>query len=424
MCTLKWKMLWNMKFRPALPFFSLLFAMAVPQAQAFDNALVQGVGDRPNPDYAAPGGRIGTFIVRPSLALLQTYDDNIFRESNKTGDFITEIKPSATMQTDWNLHQIKAGASANFGRYRDHGSEDYRDHSYFLAGRLDVDYGTYFSAELREEMRHEDRGALDDPDGDRPVKYTDRSKKFDFMRDLSILKLYISSAFHSFKFRNGEASGTVIDNSTRNRNETTLQARLALGLTDHYEIFLDGRYNRRKYDVSSTSFRNSHGYEVRTGMAMNITGITRGDIFVGHMNRNYDGTGFQNINALNYGGSLLWNITEITSLRAQMDRQVLETSLANLSGLVRTGASVEIEHSPRENIIYQANVEMNEDAYRGANAASRDNTTYRAGLGADYKMNPNMTAGLNYDYIRRDFKQTGLQGYNNNQIMFSFLYDY
>ncbi|MBK9584307.1 MAG: outer membrane beta-barrel protein [Alphaproteobacteria bacterium] len=114
---------------------AVLGAISVPPvARAYNKNLVSNVKYRTSPHHTPEGGRLGTFIVRPSFALMQTYDDNIFREPDADHDAITVARPEVRINSDWGLHGIEAGAQGSLGRYADFSSENYDDFAFLCVG--------------------------------------------------------------------------------------------------------------------------------------------------------------------------------------------------------------------------------------------------------------------------------------------------
>lgn len=389
---------------------------------AFDQNAVMSVKDQPSEYYQAQGGRFRSLIIEPAMAVSAQYDDNIYRQrDNKKSDLIHILTPQIDMHTDWNLHEISAGASAKIGRFNRYKKENYDDYSGYVSGRYDIDYGTYLTLNLRSEYRHEDRGNLDDVNGDAPIEYNVNTADISFTRELGILKLYLYSTARNYDYKNSVRAGVIIDNSDRNRRQFLSTIRLAYGQSDHYNLYLQGQYNRRLYDNSSASYRDSVGYDWRTGLSVNLTGKLQGDFYLGYLLQDY-GAGFKDVSGVNYGGNLLWNINGITSLSAGLERQVVETTLAGSSGVLRMGGHVELQHALRENIIIEARLSALDDAYKGGGARN-DNLTAQSHLGVEYRPNEVLSFGVDYDYLNRNFANRA-GDYDNHKMLFIAQYAY
>lgn len=389
---------------------------------AYNKKLVTNVKNRVSKDYQPQGGRLGVFVVRPSVLVLETYDDNIFRDPDKDGDFITSVRPEVKVNSDWALHGVEAGAKGDFARYADFDSENYNDYSFYVSGRYDLDYETYVKVMAQYEKRHQERDALEDPGGDEPMDYHVKTVFIGFARELNLLRLNASATHRAYTHEDTDVAGATIDNGERDRKQQEFDIRLGYGLSDNYEVFGAVGYDRRRFDRADTPYRDSQSFNVRGGLAVNFTGKLRGDVYAGYARQSFN-KGFDSEGLLNYGGSLLWNPTELTSVEARVGRELVETFQASAATIVQTTAEASVSHAVRENIIADVSAGLVDRDYRGEAGASNDNRDYKAGASVVYRVNQNVSAGLKYDYLDRNFDQSA-RDYDNNRVMLSLRYDY
>ncbi|MGH1403038.1 MAG: outer membrane beta-barrel protein [Alphaproteobacteria bacterium] len=403
-------------------FGSLLCSVAV--VHAFDQSAVTSIKERQGQNYAPIGGRFGSFILNPSIELQQHYDDNVFRDSeDQSSDFITVVQPDFGVRSDWKRHQIRAGVSASIGRFYDNKSEDYNDYSYYVSGRYDISHGTSATLGIRQDRLHVDRSDVDDVNGDEPIEYDVTSASLGFTRALGIVKLYLTANTAELKHKNSVRAGVRVDNSIRDRRQSQLTGRVSYAVNDSYNLYTQVQYNRRRYDLSGTSFRDSDGYDYRLGGSVNLTNKMQADIYLGYLNQKYT-SGFDDIKGLNFGGNILWNANEITSLRAQLDRQVVETVQVGGSGILRTQGQIAVERALKDDVIIDGYIGAANDKYEGGLTSSlNDNITYRTGFGLEYKLNRNVSADMGYDFRRRNFKNTD-GNYSNHEVMLAVRYGY
>lgn len=401
--------------------FFVLFSLS-SAAFSFDQNAVKNIKQQVDPDQKAVGGRFRSLIIKPQLSITEEYDNNIFREANNSKkDLITKFKPELNVQTDWSLHQIGFRAMGDLGRHRDFDKENYEDQVYMLFGRYDLDYETYLSLNLSSQFRHEDRGALDDVGGDQPIEFRVDTADLRFSRELGILKLYMTGIARNIAYKDSVRSGTVIDNSIRDRRQYTGEVKLAYGVSDNADLFILGRYDRRLYDQLSSSYRDSKGGEVRSGVSVNLSGKLQADAYLGYLYQDYTG-GFSDISGVNWGGNLLWNMNGLTSLEMNVERMVVETTLAGSSGVLRTKASAELQHAVMSNLLATARSTFYDDRYKGG-SSTRDNQTVTLGAVVEYDMNRNWGVLLDYDYLYRNFVD-GDGDYDNHKVGVSVKYAY
>ena len=95
--------------------------------------------DRPKPELHPLGVRAGSSLIFPKVELGTAYDDNVFAtENNEEGDFLFQVLPTVTVQSDFSRHALKFSAGADIGRYADQTSENYIDYFFTGGGRFDV----------------------------------------------------------------------------------------------------------------------------------------------------------------------------------------------------------------------------------------------------------------------------------------------
>src|SRR5512144_3388111 len=63
------------------------------------------VATRARPELEPLGIRAGSFLIYPKLGVDGTYNDNVFATNhNVKDDFITDIKPEVSVESDWANH--------------------------------------------------------------------------------------------------------------------------------------------------------------------------------------------------------------------------------------------------------------------------------------------------------------------------------
>ena len=130
-----------MKIRTLPLFISAAVLLAGTSTTVIAQELRRGAGvlDRPKPELDPLGVRAGGFLIFPKVELGTTYDDNVFAtENNKEGDFLFQVLPTVTVESDFNRHLLRFSAGADVARYVDNTSENYIDYFFTGGGRYDV----------------------------------------------------------------------------------------------------------------------------------------------------------------------------------------------------------------------------------------------------------------------------------------------
>jgi hypothetical protein len=400
---------------------SLFPSAAMAQNVPEDNDVIN-VAERRMPEYETDGLRLGQFQFLPRIELEETYDDNIYRtDTNTESDFITRVKPSAIVQSDWSNHQLQFVALGNFGFYQDRDTENYEDYTVQAKGRYDILYDTYFEGILRHSHLHEDRNSPNDANGNEPTELDINTARIGFAREVSRLKLYTYAQHQDMEFDQTIRGNVLVTNDDRNRYQEDFQVKLAYEFYPNYDIFTRYTYNIREYDATGAINRDSTGHEVVMGSAVDISGKVKGEVYAGYLTQDYDR--FADADEVTYGGELLWNITGLTSLDALIEREVRETTVANASSFVRSRYRVSADHALLENLLLNASLQYIEDDFITSGAASRNDEYYGAGVGMEYTINRNLAVNLGYDYIERD-STVASENYDNNLVSVSLSYAY
>ncbi len=374
---------------------------------------IVSIKNQPQQPFEPLGLKAGSFLAHPAMHIEEHYDDNIFAtDDNEESDFITALKPSISVNSNWSRHALTFAADGVIGRYADNSAEDYEDYGLELKGRYDITHETFIDAKLSYRRDHEDRSSPTDANGDQPTDIDTASARLGFTRALGRLKLYLHGALEDLEFDNNTAGGVLIDNSFRNRLQKEAGLKLAYEFKPGTQIFTAAMYNDRDYDSASSPDRSSDGNRLRVGLSHNITGKLKGEAYAGTISQNY-GAGFKDVNTADYGASLLWNLSGLTSLSAELDRNVYETTSAGVSGYIRTQGALNLEHAFLQNLIAQTGLSFAKDNYVGTN---RDDDIIKAGAELAYKPFRGMETVLRYDYAHRN-SNLNSQDFGSHRLM-------
>lgn len=382
-----------------------------PPAQQF-LPLGMSITDRLRPEVNPLGIRFGDFFFFPRAELDEYYDDNIFATTTgRVGTFITEFQPGFDIRSNLPQNAINLSAGGAFTRYATHTSLDTDDGYGDLNGRLDVDNTHYFSADVRAEQNHINLGEPQVPGAAAtPLRFNDYNG---------------TVAFDQYRLRIGyEVSGTV------RREEYNALPLVGGGLAPEsnldnfayegalrtyyefmpgYQAYIRGAYNQRDYDHAEgfgIPILSSSGYRVDVGSRINLTGVTYIDAFVGYLDQKYEASQFGSIGGIDFGANLVWNATQLTTVKFQTGRTVedinsvaLGVAAANSPGYLETTVGASVDHELLRNLLLNGNVSYTNDAFQGIN---RTDNIYSIGGGAKYLMTRNFYLGGSYVYEKVD----------------------
>jgi hypothetical protein len=157
----------------------------------------------------------------------------------------------------------------------------------------------------------------------------------------------------------------------------------------------------RRYDETPDTTgvdRDSWGYSVVGGVALDFGGITFGEIYAGYLQQFYDDSDLENVSAPTFGGALTWNATTLTTVTLAVERAVLETTDAGASGYISTAGELTVDHELLRNVILSASGAVTNNDYEGT---SRTDWFYIGNVGARYLLNRNLYLSAGYLFRHR-----------------------
>lgn len=378
-----------------------------PVAWAQSTTELQKQEDKRSKDYQPKGLPAGSFDIFPSIDIDETYNSNIFKTTNnEDSDFITKISPKLSVRSDWNRHALNLKAGGAFGIYADKSDDDYTDYDVSGDTRLDVTNALEITGKAKFRHGHEDRGGDD--------VGTDASEPVEFDRiDAGIGAKYapgrvsISGGvdFSIYDYDdNGTIAGGISNNDDRDRNVMKTNLKLGYEIQEGYEAFVRGEYNDRNYDdaVDDNGLnRDSDGYKVQAGMAVDLTNLIRGELGLGYFEQNHDEATFSSTDGFSADGNVRWSITSLTTLRGSVSRSQNETTTNNVSTTLATNFGVGIDHEFLRNFTVKGDVKFANSEFQGA-ADNREDDTITTSASAQYLFNRYLVGSVRAQYADRD----------------------
>jgi len=373
------------------------------------------VSERPHPEYDQVGYRFASYILKPTIAVSETLDSNILGSSSfEQSDFFTSVKPSVSLDSDWRSNAISFYAEGDIARYARYTSENVDNFLLRGSGRLDIEREQTLTLDASYQVEHESRyspesqAAVSLAGGGNyaihPTEYALTTAQLTYVYSPSRLGFEIAASVNNFAFNNEQTlNGGLAINSDRNRNEFVVTPRVSYELTPGYQVFVEGWGNRREYDSKFDATpghfqRSSSGYAVATGGEVNIGDVLTGELYIGYQDQMYDDDRLSSNAGVYLGGSVLWNITPLTSLRLTVTRSIQETILVGSSGFWDTEINVTAEHELLRNIILTAQVGYSINDYQGID---RNDSTVAGALGARWKFTQVYSVGVSGEIQHR-----------------------
>jgi len=368
-------------------------------------ALGQEVGP-----YDPLGIRAGAFLIYPSLSVSEVYDDNVFAvDNNKDDDLITVIEPQVRAESNFSRHSLGLTVGSEVAFHINEEDEDYQDYFVSGDGRLDITRQNFVDAELLFAKDHRDR---DDPEDE-----GDRDEVTDVYRyggELSFTQL-----FNRLNFR---LTGRALRNAYTEPEEAdednvVYDALLRTGffVSPRINTFIEGRYNveRRDRDEDFAGIeRDSQGWGVSGGAAVDLTDLLVGEFSVGYRRQYFDEGDFDEEDGIGYGIDLTWTPTLLTTVTASGGGDFRPTTQDDAEANFRSSVGLGVRHELLRNVILAANVDYYRDDFSGID---RTDNTISAGGGVSYLINRNFSVGAGYNYTTRSSDEDD-EEFNRNLV--------
>lgn len=359
-------------------------------------------------------GLLSSLALFPKFETEVNRDDNIFRtESGAVADEILVLRPSLALRSDWDNHAVNLTAEVEFGRHDKTTSEDYEDYDLAADTRIDVSEAWTISPRLSHGKAHEQRGGVDDPGASaaQTVYRTSEGKiETQYFADAILLR-----GSGTWTVLDYDDAG-VIDNDDRDRLESAYSLRAGYEFSPGTVIFVQPGLRFVDYDQAVDNFglrRDSEGYDVQVGLTWDVSGVTFAEFSIGYMERDYDDPALPTASGLSAQAVVIWNATDLLTVTATVGRQIAETTLPGVAGILQTAGSVRVDYEVLENLLINLEAAGQNDDFQGG---GREDDSMRLTAGAKYFMGRNWHGQLRYQRETRESNAIGAD-YTANSIM-------
>lgn len=372
--------------------------------------------------YAASG--IGTPALRlyPSLEIGTFITSNVeAAASNAKSDIGLVLKPKLRFASDWSRHAWTGSASADLLRYVGTPKLSTVSGTAETAFRLDMrntthaDFGTSYHLASTGSGSGQLPSSASGPRHDQTFAVS-AGLTHDFGGLEASVKTALERGLYSDVALNG--GGTEVN---ADRNYWAPSLTLRAGLTDRgsalnpfSEITYQPRFHDQTIDRNGLK-RNSQGLALTAGVAFARGPIWEGEVALTYLVRSFADPTLKVGQALGVKSQLTWRPTELTSVEATTGVGLDDSSTLGVSSTRNWNAGLNLTYSLRENIDVLAGLGLTVQ-----NSGTQYDLKTTTNLGVNWKVNPNMTAGLNYSGSW--FNSGAANGdYNEQRVMTSIV---
>lgn len=383
-----------------------------------------GVAQRARPDYDPIGGRIGAFVLYPSLLIATDYSDNLYAtETNKVDDAELVLRPSVRVASDWARHRLEVNGYYQRSFHATRTTENNSQAQARVNGGLDISRRSHLDVSMSFGRLTESRTDINSTSAARsPVTLDSFDSRLTYRQLFSRMNIVATGGVARFSYNDVFAfDGTLIDQSFRN-------GKIADGgVTVGYEfangLSVIGRFqaDRLTYDVKTAGTgaaiipfdRDSTGTRLEAGVSLDFTRLLSGTIRAGVLRRDNDNPLFLDANGVSFGADLLYNVTPLTSVRLVADRTIEPGGSPLTSGNLRAQGTLMVDHELRRWLILSASVRYARLNPQGGNFEGSNEL--EGALGARYLLNRRWQARAEYRYFTRS--EGVFQPFTTNTLM-------
>jgi hypothetical protein len=365
--------------------------------------------------YDPLGVPLGGFLLFPSLTVTTTFDDNIRRtEDNALSDTIFTISPIVALRSQWAQHALNLTASADTFLYSKYTSENITPYDLSAGGRIDVLNSMRVFATAGFTQTYSGRSSVELPlDAAKPLPY--KVATADVMLEYQPSQLGVQIGFGFQRYRYGSVellSGEEVSWNDQNRDIVSPRARVYYQFQQGYAAFVETLYEEHSFElaVDRSGFdRSSSGYRVRGGVTALLGAIIQGQAFVGYLKQTY-AEPLEDVTGFDFGATLDWPITPLTTLRLLASRTVNDTTINGVSGIDDKSVAFSVDHALLRNLVLRGNVGYLHSTFAGM---SREDELIDAGAGVEYFLNRYLSLAGRYAFQKRT-SNGGPQVYSDN----------
>lgn len=294
--------------------------------------------DRPSPGAVATAP--DSSRLDAGLEVAAGYDDNIYVTRNREqDDFYLIVRPSLKLRLGSGDTTLTIRGAGEIARYADLSSEDYEDWS--LAGDARAALSKTVSLTAGAEWRwdHESRASPDAVSGIEPTRYQRGFGYLGLIGSNGNFTGRLAGTVTRHDFDDVPGAGITINNDDRDRLQGEIGGRGAVRLTSGTELFLQGAFDRRDYDLQTDDSgyrRNSEGLNIAAGVRRKLSDAWSAELFAGWMGRDYSDSRLPDISSWDIGAVVDWTGDKGLGGSFRLDRSIEETTLPGASGYITT----------------------------------------------------------------------------------------
>ncbi len=354
------------------------------------------------------------FVVTPTIAVSEEFDDNIYTESaNTNSDFITRITPNINVKRKNEQNKFVFDAGAEQLLYADNADDNYLNYQAKATDRYTFDPSLWWEGSAAYRQRHSRRGDdQDNPlaDATEPVSYSVFDAATSLGKSFDRVTLTPRLGYSEYDYDDvRRLNGAIQDEDFRDRDEYVMGGRIGYDVRGDKILtaFADFEANPRDYDTNVVTRRDSDGNTYMAGVEFNPNKDTEFVLSAGHMDREYDIAAYQDIDAIDVSALWAWTYEEDGEVSLSLDRYIAEVTDVNVGGAVKTDVKAFVTKALCPKLVGRLEGRYINSDYQGGNGASngvsdREDDRFLGTVGLIYELRKKISLTAEYTYDNRD----------------------
>ncbi|MDO9417303.1 outer membrane beta-barrel protein [Pararhizobium sp.] len=337
----------------------------------------------------APGLRLGTFILKPSLT------QSVATERTKAGSSDShrtylETGLKGTLTSDWSLHQLTVTGDGAWQKT--------------LSGIDTTEPRADINAELRLDISNDTTGTLTtgynfereestDPNAISGATVQSGINRYSFgaglKHDFGILRGSVRGDVYRYLYGDAElADGSTLSLADRDRWQGTLTSRVGYELSPALIPFLEAAYSKGAYDLRQDSLgyeRDFNSYAGRAGVEVDLGEKLRGELAAGYERTEFEDARLAALGALTIDGTAVWSPQRGTDVNFGLATDIEPSTTAGQSGSIVYTLRSGVTHELSSVLTGRLSNSVSFRNYPSANQ-SQDQTIYTTGAGISWNL--------------------------------------
>jgi hypothetical protein len=397
----------------------------------FSTGALAAATEKDNPIPQPVGARVGSFMLYPSVKLMENFDSNIYGTvKNEESDFITTISPGLLIKNTDNDVGGTLNLMSQNGFYAANSGENYNDYMIDFSPFVVMTRAMKLTAKLSHEQAHDirtDENGLADPSAAEPTIWQRSIGRLGWEYKRSRFGAATHAQITTYRFDNVDnknAGGPSFIANDRDRNE--LQGGVELtcdigGKSTSYwrNLAFHHDYQRRDYDTGTLSYsgdaRDSSGAASVVGFKFPITDLITADINAGYHDQDFKAPGFTDMGDAIGRAALSYQVSRLFLVGLSARRQLLETPIEESSGFKQDAYALDFTYDASRQWQFDSTLSLWSNDYYGIN---RNDDYIMANIGATYHLNRMFSIRPQYMFDTRDSSIAGAD-YNRHRVFMS-----